>query len=98
MLCQAIINQRQGQPEYGRMAGRFKSAGVPQMTEQLYIYRCGNSKDAVGRFRLQFKGRKCRLLARGTMNNRLVEFIDTGEHLNCSGNALKKVTDERIKQ
>lgn len=60
------------------------------MTEQLYEYRWGNNKDARGRYRLQFKGRKCRVLVRGKMNSCCVEFIDTGEQLNTSRNALRK--------
>ncbi len=65
------------------------------MSEQLYIYRWGNDKDIVGRIRMQWKGRKCRLLIRGKMNQCLVEFIDTKERvrLNCSRNALRKVKD-----
>ncbi|MHC4617242.1 MAG: hypothetical protein ACYTEQ_05765 [Planctomycetota bacterium] len=46
--------------------------------------------EQTGRYRLRFKGRKCRVLARGTFNSRLVEFVDNGEQLNCSGNALRK--------
>jgi hypothetical protein len=35
-------------------------------------------------------GRRCRLIARGTMNSRLVEFEDGTRHV-VSGNALRKV-------
>ena len=62
---------------------------------QLYIYRFGNTKTAVGRFRLQWKGRKCKVIARGKMNSCLVEFIDTGFQLNCSRNALRKFEDSK---
>lgn len=61
------------------------------MAEQLYKYRCGNNKDPVGRHRLRWKGRKCRLLAWAKMNTRFIQFIDDGELLSCSGNALRKV-------
>jgi len=58
--------------------------------EQLYEYRWGNHKTAAGKFRLQFKGRTCKILARGKLNSRLVQFVDNGELLNCSGNALMR--------
>jgi len=58
---------------------------------QLYVYRCGNNKNAVGKYRLQFKGRKCVVFARGKLNSCAVKFCDTGEILNCSRNALRKV-------
>ena len=61
------------------------------MTEQLYTYQWGNDKDPVGRYRLQFKGRKCRVLVRGKMNSCLIKFIDNDEQLNTSRNALRKV-------
>ena len=59
--------------------------------ETIYIYRWGNNKDAVGRFRRRFKGRKCRIVQRGKMNSVLIEFIDNKERLNTSRNALRKV-------
>ena len=59
-------------------------------TDQIYIYRCGNEKTPLGRSRMQWKGKKCRVLAWGGMNSCLVEFIDNGELLNCSRNALRK--------
>ena len=62
-----------------------------QMTEQLYEYRWGNNKDAVGQFRLQWKGRKCKVLLRAKMNSCLVKFIDTGEEVITSRNALRRV-------
>lgn len=60
------------------------------MPEPLYIYCWGNNKNAVGRHRLQYKGRKCRVLVWGKMNQSLIEFIDTGELVNTSRNALRK--------
>lgn len=60
------------------------------MSEQLYEYRWGNNKDAVGRYRLQFKGRRCTVTARGALNSCAVRFEDTGEILNTSRNALRK--------
>ena len=60
------------------------------MTEQLYVYRWGNDKNAVGRHRLQFKGRKCKVLVRGKMNSCLIKFVDNGEKIVTSRNALKK--------
>lgn len=63
------------------------------MPEQLYIYRWGNDKDAKGRCRLPYKGRKCRVLVRGKRNSCWIEFIDNKERLNTSRNALRKVKD-----
>ena len=64
------------------------------MSEKLYIYRWGNSKTECGRFRLKFKGRKCRVLHRGKMNSCLIEFLDNNEQLNTSRNALRKVVEQ----
>ena len=58
-----------------------------------YIYRWGNTNTAVGKFRMQFKGRKCRIIARGKLNSCAVEF-ENGEILNCSRNAIVKVRIE----
>jgi hypothetical protein len=55
-----------------------------------YIYRWGNTKSTIGRFRLHFKDCKCRIIAKGKLNSCAVEF-ENGEILNCSRNALKKV-------
>lgn len=60
------------------------------MAEGIYIYRFGNTATPLGRSRMQWKGRQCRVLVRGAMNSCLVEFIDNGELLNCSRNALRK--------
>jgi len=60
------------------------------MAEQLYKYRWGNNRDETGRHRLQFKGRKCTITARGKKNSVCLRFIDNGELLNTSGNALRK--------
>lgn len=43
--------------------------------------------------RLTLYGRRCRILARGTMNSRLIEF-ENGQREVISGNALKKVKEE----
>lgn len=64
------------------------------MVDQLYKYAWGNDSDVVGRVRKKnFKGRKCRVLVRGKLNSCLVRFIDNGEQLNCSRNALRKVNN-----
>uniref|UniRef100_A0A6M3XH07 Uncharacterized protein n=1 Tax=viral metagenome TaxID=1070528 RepID=A0A6M3XH07_9ZZZZ len=39
-------------------------------------------------------GRHCRVLARGTMNSALVEFVDTGQRECISRNALRRVAGE----
>ena len=62
------------------------------MADQVYEYRWGNDKDAIGRFRLQFKRRKCVVIARGSMNSCAIKFLDNGEILTCSRNALKKAS------
>lgn len=61
------------------------------MIEQLYYYAWGNNADAVGRWRLQYKGRECRVIFRGKMNSCLIEFVDNKEKVCCSRNALRKV-------
>lgn len=55
-----------------------------------YIYRFGSMTDAVSRYRLRWKGRRCRLLACGKLNSCLLEFLDTGERLCTSRNAIRK--------
>ena len=57
---------------------------------QQYEYRWGNDITAVGKYRQQFKGRKCVVFARGKLNSCAVKFLDNGEILNCSRNALRK--------
>lgn len=42
-----------------------------------------------GREQNPYFGRRCRVLARGSMNTRLVEF-ENGELVTVSGNALRK--------
>lgn len=53
------------------------------MFEQLFIYRWR-------RYGTHFTGRRCKVLARGKMNNALVEF-ENGEQACVSRNALRKV-------
>jgi len=64
------------------------------MSEQLYIYRWGNTKNEVGRNRLKLKGRICRVLVRAKMNSCLIEFVDNGQQEVVSRNSLRKVKDE----
>jgi hypothetical protein len=73
--------------------------------EQIYVYRWGNSpreidgkgfisrgkENAVGRYRKQFKGKKCRLIKRATMNSCLIEFVESKIRIITSMNAIKKV-------
>ena len=61
------------------------------MSEQFYRYVWGNKKTSVGRHRLRFKGRKCKVIAWGVLNSVEIEFIDNSERLCCSRNALRKV-------
>jgi len=64
------------------------------MSEQLYIYRWGNTKNEVGRNRLKLKGRTCRLLGRMKMNSCIIEFIDNGQKEVVSRNALRRVENK----
>lgn len=52
----------------------------------LYVYRWRNGE----KWRT-LHGRTCRLLVRGAMNSRLVEFVDNGQREIVSGNALRRV-------
>lgn len=62
---------------------------------RLYIYHWGNTKDAVGKWRMRFKGRTCRILARNqAFNTVLIEFLDDGKMLNTSLNAIRLVKNE----
>jgi len=65
------------------------------MSEQLYIYRWGNTKNEVGRNRLKLKGRTCRLLCRMKMNSCLIEFIDNGQQYVVSRNSLRRIDDRK---
>lgn len=49
----------------------------------LYIFRWG-------KYRPDLKGKRRRVLARGTMNSCLVQFIDSGEKIITSRNAIRK--------
>ena len=75
---------RQGRDEWGSN----EKHDFSKTTEQLYIYCWGNNP-----VRATFKGRRCRVVVRGKMNSCLIEFLDTGEQLNTSRNALRKVDD-----
>ena len=60
--------------------------------EKRYVYKWGNTKDVVGRFRLQFKNRICRILVYSKrFNSVLIQFVDNGELLNTSLNAIRKL-------
>jgi hypothetical protein len=61
------------------------------MSDQaLYVYFFGSQANEVSRHRLRWKGRVCRLLRRGAMGSVLIEFVDNGERLCCSLNALRR--------
>jgi len=51
------------------------------------VYRWGNNVR-----RDQLKGRRCVVLARGTMSTILVQFLDTGEKVTTSRRAVKRAT------
>lgn len=53
----------------------------------IYVYVWGNNAK-----RATFKGRRCRVLARGRMNSVLVEFLDNGERTVTSRYALRSAT------
>ena len=57
-----------------------------EVSEQLYRFAWKNNP-----VRARLYCRTCRLVARGSMNTVLVEFVDTNERVTTSGNALRKV-------
>lgn len=56
------------------------------MKEQLYTYAWKNNEK-----RATLYGRICQLLTRGAKNSILIKFIDNGEMVCTSGNAIRKV-------
>ena len=56
-------------------------------TDLPYYYAWGNNP-----VRAQFKGKRCRMICRGTLNSCLLEFID-GRRIVTSRNAIRKVKD-----
>jgi len=67
------------------------------MADQIYIYCFGNTRTALGRSRLRYKGKKCKVIAWGGMRTCLVEFLETGERITCSRNALRKGGADALK-
>lgn len=61
------------------------------MSERSYVFRWGSNANAVSRYRLRWKNRTCRVLVRGKMNTCMVRFLDDGELLVTSRNALERV-------
>lgn len=55
-----------------------------QVTEYIYCWK-NNLK------RTTLKGRRCRVIARGSLNSALVEFVDDGQREIISRNALRRV-------
>lgn len=55
------------------------------MNAQVYIYRWGNNAK-----RAELKGHECIVLARGTMNSVLIRFLDSGEQVVTSRNAIRR--------
>ncbi|MFN7022238.1 MAG: hypothetical protein ACK4WH_13050 [Phycisphaerales bacterium] len=49
----------------------------------VYVYRWG-------KYRPAWKGRRCRVVARGALNSALVECVDNGERAVVSRNALRR--------
>jgi len=56
------------------------------MAEQLYRYCWGNNAK-----RAKLKGRICRVLKSGRLNTAMLEFIDNGERVTSSKNAIRRV-------
>ena len=54
---------------------------------KLYVFSWRNNPK-----RAELFGRVCRILCRGTLNSRMVEFIDSGQREIISGNALRRIT------
>lgn len=55
----------------------------------VYTYHFANNEK-----RLTMKGRACIVLARGTLNSALIEFLDNGEREVVSRNALRRQLQE----
>ena len=55
------------------------------MNEPIYVYRWGNNP-----VRAKLKGRRCKVIARGTLNSCMIEFLDTGDRFITSRNALQR--------
>jgi hypothetical protein len=55
------------------------------VTDEIYTYGWGNNTR-----RAELKGRECVVLARGTMNSILLRFLDTGEQIVTSRNAVRR--------
>jgi hypothetical protein len=53
------------------------------MSDQVYVYRWG-------KYLPHWKGRRLRVLARGSMNQAMVQFVDNGERAVISRNAIRK--------
>jgi hypothetical protein len=62
------------------MSDRLPSAST-------YVYAWGNNPK-----RATLKGRKCRLVASGTFNSCLVEFVDNGQREVVSRRALQRMS------
>ena len=56
------------------------------MAEQLYRYHWGNNPT-----RAKLKGRICRVLKSGGMNTIMLEFLDNGERVSSSRQAIRRV-------
>lgn len=57
-----------------------------RLPELLYVYAWGNNSK-----RTTLTGRKCRVVARGTMNSCLVEFVDNEQREVVSRRTLRRV-------
>lgn len=52
------------------------------MDDPVYVYRWARY--------MPWKGRRCRVLARGRLNSALIEFTDNGQRAIVSRNALRR--------
>lgn len=52
---------------------------------QVYVYAWGNNER-----RAQLRGRRCVIIARGSMRTVLLRFLDTGEQVTTSARAVRR--------
>lgn len=63
------------------------------MTAVVYVFYWGDNP-----VRARLKGRRCRVLARGSKGTVLAQFLDTGERVTCSFRALRRAHDATVAQ
>lgn len=94
-LSAALRTARSGPDDPTKPSARLSAAGQPGKVTaacpSIYIYRWG-------KYRPAWKGRACRVIARGSLNSALIEFVETGERAVISRQALRRASpkEERM--